>query len=71
MKRLRDPEVGDRGGASREEDVIRFDIAVDDAVRVRVLESARHIAEHGHGGVYREPPFASEANAKSVACSGR
>ena len=39
-----DPEVGHQRVPSREEDVFRLDVAVDDAVLVRVVERVRRLA---------------------------
>ena len=38
-------EVGDGRGAAREEDVVRLDVAMDDAALVRVGERARDVAQ--------------------------
>ena len=43
--RLRDAEVGDDGGAARQQHVVRLDVAVHDAVLVRVRERARDVAQ--------------------------
>ncbi len=43
--RLGDAEVGDRGAAAGEEDVVGLDVAVDDALRVGVGEGAGDVAE--------------------------
>ncbi len=42
---LGDAEVGDGGAAGGEEDVVRFDVAVDDAARVRVGERPGHVTQ--------------------------
>ena len=42
-----DAEVGDDRGAAGEENVLRFDVAVDDAFGVRGGERARDVAHDG------------------------
>ena len=71
MERLGDAEVGDDRRAAGEQDVLRLDVAVHDAVRVRVLERARHVAQHRHGRVRREPPVAAEPRAQRLALDER
>jgi hypothetical protein len=42
---FRDSEVGDGGAAAREQHVVRLDVAMHNAVTVRELERARHVAQ--------------------------
>jgi hypothetical protein len=53
-----DAEVGDQraAGARLQEDVVRLDVAVDDAAAVRVGERPRHLAQHAGGVGRREGP---------------
>ena len=46
---LRDPEVGYRRAAPCEQHVVRLDVAMHDAVPVRELERARHVAQDPRG----------------------
>ncbi len=58
---LGDPEVedvGPRGGV--DEDVLGLQVAVDDALLVRVLDGARHVAERLERPVEREPVLPGE-----------
>ena len=48
LERLGDAEVGDDRGAAGEEDVVRLDVAMDDAALVRVGERARDVAQDAH-----------------------
>ena len=43
--RLRDTEVGDDGGTMRQEYVVRLDVAMHDAARMRVTQRARYVAQ--------------------------
>jgi hypothetical protein len=58
---LGDAEVGDDCSAPGQHHVVGFDVAMDDAVFVRVAQSARHIAQHaqrigdGQGAALAEP----------------
>ena len=47
-QRLGDAEVRDRRPTLGEQDVLRLDVAVYDAVLVRVRERARHVAQRAH-----------------------
>ena len=55
-ERLGDAEVGDRCRPRREQDVVRLDVAVDDAAPVRVDERARDVLEDAHRLADRERP---------------
>ena len=45
VDRLGNPEVGDDGDAIRDQHVLRLDVAVHDALVVRVCECARDVGE--------------------------
>ena len=51
---LGDSEVGDGGRSAREQDVVGFDVAVNDATPVSVHERARHVFKNAHGLAHRE-----------------
>ena len=54
LHRERDAEVGDERVAALEQDVLGLDVAMDDAVRVRVLERVGDLARDAHRVVDRE-----------------
>jgi hypothetical protein len=45
VQRLRDPEVGHLGVGADEQDVLRLDVAVDDAQAVGVAQRVDHVAQ--------------------------
>ena len=53
-----DAEVGEEGMAVGEEDVGRFDVALDEAEAVGVREAVEDFGRVGYGGVDREGAFA-------------
>ena len=61
--RLGDAEVGDRGRAAGEQHVVGLDVAVHDAVLVRVRERLGHVAQQSHrlGDGERRAAFESRA----------
>jgi hypothetical protein len=61
VDRFRDAEICNDGGVARQQDVLRFDVAVDDAVFVRVREGARHVAEDAHRFAGREGRTGADA----------
>ena len=66
-----DAEVGDQGGAVLEQDVLRLDVAVDDALAVRVVERRGHLAREPERLVHRElPSRTSRARSDSPATYG-
>ena len=66
--RPRDAEVGDEGGAvDGEEDVLRLDVAVNDALGVGILDGEGHLAGDANGLAHRELGFVLEAGAKGAA----
>src|SRR5207248_8166909 len=50
--RARDPEIDDHRSPGRQHDVVRFDVAVRDAVRVRVVERVQYF--HGQARDLRD-----------------
>jgi hypothetical protein len=62
-----DAEVGDHRLALLEQDVLRLDVAVDDAETVGVAEGGRHRAGDAEGNVHRQRPLAAEAVAQALA----
>src|SRR3954470_9551580 len=62
----RDPEVGDQCLAILEEDVLGLDVAVNDAVPVRVVERAGDLAGDSQRVVDRELPLAIQSRAKRL-----
>ena len=64
--RVRDPEVGDERLAPREQDVLRLDVAVHDAVLVRVRERVRDLPGEPQGLVDGERLLAPEQRAQRV-----
>ena len=71
-ERLRDAEVGDHRDAAGEQHVVRLDVAVDDAVLVRVRERARDVAQDAHrlGRRGSSPCRASRARSDSPSTNG-
>ena len=67
LHRERDAEVGDERLAVMQENVLGLDVAVDDAVAVRVVERARDFGRDAHRVVDREA--ASRARAGRAAIS--
>ena len=63
---LRDSEVCDDGGVSREEHVVGLDVAMHDATLVRVRKRARDVAQNAHRLGDRQRP-AAKARAKALA----
>ena len=57
----RDAEIGDQRVAALQQDVLRLDVAMDHAVRVRVVERVGHFAGDAHRVVDRQLPFARRA----------
>ena len=68
---LGDAEVGHDCGASREEHVVRLDVAMDDATLVGVLERARDVAEDANGVGDRERRLLRKAKSKRLALHER
>jgi len=68
--RFRDAEVGHGRRAAGEQDVVRLDVAVDDAAAVRVDERARDVLENAHRFAHRERS-AREARAQRLAFDER
>jgi hypothetical protein len=68
MQRARNAEVRDLGlPFGREEDVRRLDVAMDDAFRMRVCESAKQIARDGDGLGQRKRTRAAQAREERLA----
>jgi hypothetical protein len=63
----RDAEVSQHRVTVGEEDVLRLDVAVDHAVRVRGGERVRHLARELHGFIHRERTGALEPVAERLA----
>ena len=59
--RPRDPEVGDDRLAVLQQDVLRLDVAVDDALPVGVVERAGDLADDARCVLERQRPFARQA----------
>ena len=60
LHRQRDPEVGDQRVPVVQQDVLGLDVAVDDAVPVRVVERVGDLARDAHGLVDRQLRLAVE-----------
>jgi len=56
----RDPEVRDHGPAVRQQDVLRLDVAMDHAVRVRIVQRVGDVARDLHRLVHAELRLAVE-----------
>ena len=65
--RERDPEVGHHRVPAVQQDVLRLDVAVDDAVLVRVVERVDHFARDAHRLVDAELRLAIELLAQRLA----
>ena len=59
-----DAEVGDQGGAVLEQRVLRLDVAMDDALAVRVVERRGHLPREPERLVHRELPVAAQPGAQ-------
>jgi hypothetical protein len=57
----RDPEVGDDGLLSFQKDVLRLDVAVDDAMRVGPAQSAQYLGSEAKSFIERELPFPQQS----------
>ena len=62
-----DAEVGHDGLVAVEQDVLGLDVAVDDAVPVRVVQREPDLAGDADGGRHREPPLALQPPAQGLA----
>ena len=56
-----DAEVRHEGVPAGQQDVLGLDVAVDDALRVRRVERAQHLAREAEGVVHRKLAFPGEA----------
>jgi hypothetical protein len=56
LERLGDAEVGDHRRAPRQQHVLRLDVAVHDAARVRALQGGEHVAQDAQGGLVGDRP---------------
>ena len=63
----RDAEVGEHGLAFLDEDVLRLDVAVDEALAVRIVERTRHLLRDGDGFVEAKLVFAIQLVAQGFA----
>ena len=63
-QRTRDPEIRDQRDAIGEQDVLRFDVAMNDAVLVRVRQRACDLARETHRVLEWELPLAFEARSQ-------
>lgn len=68
---LGNPEIGHRGRTAREEDVVRLDVAVHNAVRMGVLQSPRDVAQDGHRLGQAHCAIAREAGPERLALDER
>ena len=57
-ERLGEAEVGEEGAVAFDQDVVRLDVAVDDAGGVGGVERFRHLAEQGDRAGRRQRPLA-------------
>ncbi len=62
-----DAEVGDQGAAVMQENVLRLDVAMDDAAAMGIVEGTRHLGGDAHGVGDRELLVANEAIAEGLA----
>ncbi len=67
LDREGDSEVGDQRVAALEQDVLRFDVAVDNPASVRVPQRIGHLAGNPERFGNRELPVASEPGAEGLA----
>ena len=56
----RDPEIGHDGVAVLERDIRPLDVTMHNAVCMRMVQRARHVARDAQGIRYGEPLFACE-----------
>ena len=74
-RRPGDPEVGDPGGLVRggepvDQDVLRFQVAVDDAGGVDIGQAGRGVSQDGSGGVGRQGAASRSRSRRSRRRSG-
>jgi len=68
MEGLRDPKVGDEGSPRRvQQDVFRFDVAMDDALRVGLVETIGHITGDPENFLDRRPAVPIEFGPETLA----
>ena len=63
----RNAEIGDERTAVLQQDVFRFDVAMDDALSVRVLERAGHFTRDTHRIIHRQLAVTLEALSQRLA----
>ena len=71
--RARDTKVGDESATCRpiDENVVRLDVAMDDAARVRVVQRIRDLTEDAAYGIHGEPRLACESCREALALDER
>ena len=69
--RERDAEVGHHRAAVVQQDVLGFDVAVDHAVLVRVMQRARHVGGDAHSVVHAELRLAIKLGPERLAVNER
>ena len=67
----RDAEIGHHRPTVVQQDVLRLDVSVDHAVRVRVVQCTGHIAGNAHGFVHAELRFAIESRSQRLTVDER
>ena len=66
-ERMGDPEVGQNRFTSLEQDVLRFDVPMDDAVLMSASQGSEDVTSHPYGVLQRETPLTVQSLAERFA----